>query len=49
VDLPELRVLRLEDGSYVPIPAVVGVVESVVLPGLRLDVAVSLANLDQMG
>lgn len=49
LDVPELRVLRLEDGSYVPIPAVDGVVESVVLPGLRLDVAVLLANLDQMG
>jgi len=49
VDTPELSVLRLENGSYVPIPPIAGIIESVVLPGLRLDVNALLADLDQMG
>jgi len=43
---PDLRILAMgDDGDYVPVPPVGGAVQSVVLPGLRVDIAALFTGL----
>ncbi|HEV2066787.1 MAG TPA: hypothetical protein VGR08_08120, partial [Thermomicrobiales bacterium] len=46
VEAPSLQILALRDGQYVPIPETNSIIESTVIPGLRVDANDVLNDLD---